>query len=242
MSFADLKDYYAIAGTYTADFVALFFLILAWISLGVLIENPPRGRPSTSILMGQYNRQWMAVMAMREHRVFDSMALGTLRQGSSFFISATMIAIGGLLTLLGSTEKLQGVARDLSIGVDHENVWEIKILLVVILLSNGFFKFVWSHRLFGYCVVLMGSVPNDPEHSNSRLRAEQAADVNIAAVRNFNRGLRSIYFAFGSVAWLLGPLALLLAVFLTSSILLRREFAAQSRNVLLRNPEGVSDN
>ena len=87
-----------------------------------------------------------------------------MRQGSTFFASTTMIAIGGGLALLGNTERLAGVATDLAIGSAPAMVWEIKILVVVLLLANAFLKYVWAHRLFGYCAVLMASVPNDPEH------------------------------------------------------------------------------
>ncbi len=79
----------------------------------------------------------------------------------------------------------------------------------------------------------MASVPNDTSDA-AYARAAQAAEINIHAVRNFNRGLRSVYFALAALAWLLGPIPLMIATALTLVTLWRREFASHSRGVLLK--------
>jgi len=217
------------------DMIAVAALIMGWLAIGWIIEHPPASRPSVSRLMARYRRDWMHVMITRQPRIFDAQALGTLRQGTSFFASATMIATGGALALIGNAEQLQGLAQDLTLDTDPRIVWEVKLLLTIFFLANAFLKFVWSHRLFGYCLVLMASVPNDPEDPQAIPRADQAAEINITAVRGFNRGLRAIYFALGSTAWMLGAVPLLLATAVTLGVLWRREFASQSRAVLLRD-------
>ena len=107
------------------------------------------------------------------------------------------------------------------------------MLVILTFLLNAFLKFVWSNRLFGYCGVLMAAVPNDPKDPAAMPRAAKAATINITAARSFNRGLRSIYFGMGSVAWLLGPEALIIATVVTFAVLWRREFTSQSRAALL---------
>jgi uncharacterized membrane protein len=57
--------------------------------------------------------------------------------------------------------------------------------------------------------------------------------LNIRAAWNFNRGLRSLYFALSSLAWLLGPIPLLLATALTLWVLWEREFASLPRQIIL---------
>ncbi|MDA9795536.1 DUF599 family protein, partial [Paracoccaceae bacterium] len=47
------------------------------------------------------------------------------------------------------------------------------------------------------------------------------------------RGLRAIYFSLAAAAWLVGPIALIVATLITLSVLLRREFLSHSRLVLL---------
>lgn len=215
------------------DALAVALILLGWIAIGWRIENPSNTRPSVSLLMGRYRAEWMVQMVTRQPRIFDSSILATLRQGTTFFASASMITIGAGLALLGQTDELRGVARDLTQIDAPALVWEVKILLTLLFLANAFLKFVWSHRLFGYCAVMMGSVPNDPEDPHAYPRAEKAGALNITAARSYNRGLRSIYFAMAALAWLLGPTALLLATAITLLVLWRREFASHSRSVLL---------
>lgn len=219
------------------DGFALMLILLSWAIIGWRIEHPPAGQPSVSLLMARFRREWMAQMVTRNPRIFDSSILATLRQGTSFFASATMIAIGGGLALLGRTEELRGVAHDLTQSDAPALVWEVKILLSLMFLTNAFLKFVWSHRLFGYSAVMMGSVPNDPEDPRAHPRAEKAAQLNITAARSYNRGLRSIYFAMAALAWLAGPTGLLLATGVTVLVLWRREFASQSRSALFEAGE-----
>lgn len=217
------------------DFAALAVLVLAWLVVGYVIENAGKSWPSVSCLMAAYRREWMQQMLTREPRIFDAQTLTNLRQGASFFASAAMIALGGGLALLGNTEKLIGLASDLTIPEDPSIVWEIKLVVVLAFLANAFFKFVWANRLFGYCAVVMAAVPNDPSDPEASPRAAQAGEINITAARSFNRGLRATYFAMTAAAWLIGAQALLGAVLLTTIILIRREFASQSRRVLMRH-------
>ena len=63
--------------------------------------------------------------------------------------------------------------------------------------------------------------------------ARKAGEVNVTAARSFNRGLRAVYFALATVAWLGGPLLLIAGALLTVIVIWRREFASQSRSILL---------
>lgn len=216
------------------DGVAVALLVLAWLVIGRLTEHPPAGRPSVTVLMIQYRRDWMRQFVTRQPRIFDATIVDSLRQGTAFFASATMIAIGGGLALIGNTERLLGLAQDLALDAPPSVVWEMKILTALLFVTNAFLNFVWAHRLFGYCSIVMASVPNDPADPSAMHRAMQAAEINISAAKNFNRGLRSVYFAIGSLAWLLGPVALLVATAVTFYVIGQREFASHSRRVLMR--------
>ncbi len=222
------------------DFMAFALLVSAWLLVGFAIDNAPRNRPSVSVLMAQYRREWMVQMVGRDPRIFDAQILATLRQGTSFFASATLIAIGGTLALLGDLDRVIGIAGDLTPGQEPQIVWEFKILVVLAFLANAFLKFVWANRLFGYCAVVMAAVPNAADDPAALGRARKAGEINITAARGFNRGLRALYFALATVAWLLGPWALIVATGVTVLVLLRREFASQSRAVLLER-DGISD-
>ncbi len=217
------------------DFVALGLLALGWFGVAWLIEHPVGNRKSTSMLMRQYRDDWMREMVTRQPRIFDSAILSTLRQGTTFFASSSMIAIGGGLALIGNPAPLRDVTQDLTQDPTPEILLEIKILLILLFLTGAFLKFVWSHRLFGYSAVMMAAVPNDPDDPRAYPRAAKAADLNAQAARSFNRGMRSVYFALASVCWLAGAWALLLGTLAVLLMIWRREFASHSRDVLQRD-------
>lgn len=217
----------------TPDLLAVLVVLLLWAGSGWVIEHPPARRPSVSLIMQDYRQDWMRQFVTRQPRIFDATLIDSLRQGTAFFASACMIAIGGGVALIGNSDRLRGLAEDLTIDPTTIQV-EVKMILTLAFLANALLKFVWAHRLFGYCAVLMAAVPNDVTDPQAYPRAAQAGDINITAARNFNKGLRAIYFALAALGWLFGPWGLILAALAATTVLLRREFVSQSRDVMLR--------
>ena len=172
-------------------------------------------------------------MITREPRVFDAQLLAMIRQGTSFFASATMIAIGGCLALLGNTERLMGIAEDLTLEGGPSIVWELKVLVILGFLANAFFKFVWANRLFGYCAVLMGAVPNDPSTIRwlkcaPARRPRSTSPARAASIAACVRSISGWRPAHG----LLGAGALIAAVLLTCLMSSSAEFASRSKEIL----------
>ena len=215
------------------DWAALALLVGGWILIGWRIEHPGAKHPSTSQIMAQFRREWMRQMITREPRIFDANIVTNLRQGTAFFASTSVIAIGGVLAVIGNAERLAGLAGELTLMDAPTFVWQAKLVVIVLFLINAFLKFAWANRLFGYAAVVMAAVPNDTSDAACLPRAEQAAEVNITAARSFNRGLRATYFALAGAAWLAGPVPLLLATAFTLGVIWRREFASESRTILL---------
>lgn len=215
------------------DLIALGGLITAWLATGWFTEHPPAHHPSVSVLMNDYRRDWMRQFVVRDGRIFDATVVESLRQGTAFFASASLIAIGGGVALLGNADMVSGLAARLAFE-ESSIVVELKIIIMLTFLANALLKFIWSNRLFGYCCIMMAAVPVDPTDPHGYHRAAQAAEVNITAARSFNRGLRAIYFALAALAWLTGPLPLILATAFTAGLPMRREFASVSREVILQ--------
>ena len=161
------------------DFAAVGTIVVCWFLIGWMIEHPGARRPSVTILMSERRRDWMKVFVTRDPRIFDSQILGGLRQGTAFFASTCLLAIGGVLALVGNTAPLQGVAAEVSEMPVPVLIWQLKLGLVALFLTNAFLKFVWANRVFGYCAVMMAAVPNDPGDPATYPRAAQAAELNI---------------------------------------------------------------
>lgn len=220
---------------YPVDFAAAILLFITWLGIGVATESPPAGKPSVSVLMKRYRREWMRQFIERDPRIFDGNILSSLREGTAFFASACMIATGGLLALIRNADPLRGLTQGLEIAQPDGVPLEMKLLVTMFFVVNAFLKFVWAHRLFGYCAILMAAVPNDARDPIAAERAMQAADLNITAARSFNAGLRSVYFALGSLGWLMGPWTLLAGALVVLYVTWRREFSSTSRQVIMRS-------
>lgn len=219
-----------LAGFSTLDLAALAVMLLAWGGIGYAIETPPAGRPSVTTMMYEMRMAWMVEYARRENRIFDSQIIGTLRQGTAFFASTSIIAIGGVLAFAGNAEALESASGILGGGTPML-VTQAKLIGIAVMLTAGFLRFVWANRVFGYCSVVMAATPMPHEEGAADV-ARRAGRLNVQATLNFNRGLRAIYFALAALAWLAGPVALLVAVAATVGTLLRREFASHTHAIL----------
>ena len=224
----------SLPGPFTpADLAAAGTLFLAWLGAGWVIEHPPTRLPSVSALMREFRREWMRQFITRQPRIFDGGILATLREGTAFFASACLIAIGGGLALIGNPEQIARLAGQFDMAHVPALMWEIKIVVVLFFVANALLRFIWAHRLFGYCAILMAAVPNEVDHPEAMSRAMQAAQINITAAKSFNSGLRCVYFALGAMGWLAGPGVLALSTAAVLGVTLRREFASDSRRAIM---------
>lgn len=220
------------------DAAALIVFLAAVITLARLIERSHPERPSLSRLMAEHRARWMAEMAVRDVRIYDSTLLAVQHSGAAFLASASLIVVGGVAALIGQTDQLLSVAVDLTGDARPDPaVWELKLLFLLLLMTVAFLSFVWSVRLFGYCAILLGATPQNGDHAVRMRAGERAARMNTRAGRSFNRGLRMIYFAFAAIAWLLGPIPFLLATLATVGMIYRREFLSETRIDLLASRE-----
>jgi uncharacterized membrane protein len=217
------------------DLCALVLFGACWFGMTWLIERPRDDAMSTAQIMARYRMRWMDAMLTRDPRIIDGALLAQLRGGAAFFASGSMIAIGGAAALLGEVDRMVTVARDLSEHLELTRIGtEVKTLFLILLLSSAFLKFVWSHRLFGYCAILIGAVGLDPDDPENIRIARKAGQLNVSAGRSFNRGVRHVYFALAALAWFLGPWPFMAATLASAAILHRREFRSESRLALLR--------
>lgn len=216
------------------DYAAIVWFLIAWLGFNLLVDVSPLKTRTLSSAMDTYRRNWMMAMAKRDVRIMDTAIISGLQQGTAFFASTALLAIGGGFALLDATDRILQVAGDLSMPVsDSRALWEIKVLGLMLIFAYSFFKFGWAYRLFNYASIIMGAVPERSQADEKTIRevAQQAGELNVLAGRHFNRGQRALFFAIGFLGWFAGPIVfavMTLAVFL---VLLRRQFGSRSRAV-----------
>ncbi len=213
------------------DAISTALMLILWVGLSRWIERRSPDNRSVTIMMTEHQRAWMREMQQRETRIFDSQIAASLRQGTSFMASTSLLAIGGVTALVGSPTPLAEAAE--AVGQSDPIVkWQIKLFLVAFLLSAAFLRFIWSNRIYGYTAVMMAAVPGDMNHPDGPKRAAQAAEMNIRAALNFNKGLRSIYFAIAALAWLAGPWMMIVATLAVGWVIWQREYRSAPHRIL----------
>lgn len=218
------------------DLMAAGWFLLAWFGFNFVIDVSPLRKKTLSCIMDDYRRGWMLAMATRQVRIMDTAILAGLQQGTGFFASTSLLAIGGAFALLNSTDVILQVAADLSLPVETSRaLWEIKVLGLMLIFAYGFFKFGWAYRLFNYASIVMGAVPEAGTADAEAIRklAVQAGDMNVLAGRHFNRGQRAFFFSIGFLGWFAGPIVFATMTLAVLLVLVRRQFASRARRAAL---------
>jgi uncharacterized membrane protein len=220
----------------TVDLVALVWFGVCWFGYAWFAEWRAVKVPSLVSARRALIRAWVENIFYRQVRILDSTLLANLLQGSTFFASTTIVILGGLLALLGTSEKALGIVAELPFTAKvSERSWEIKIVLLLAVFIYAFFKFTWSLRQYNLVSILVGSMldPEDaPADYNTYLN--DTAQIASFAGENYNMGLRSYYFGFAVLTWLLNPWLMMAMTAFVVSILYQREFRSRTLTALLQ--------
>ncbi|MEZ5590329.1 MAG: DUF599 domain-containing protein [Gammaproteobacteria bacterium] len=216
------------------DILALAWFLLCWFGYVWSVDHTRLHKQSVSAVMGYYRQLWMRNMVGRDPRMLDAITQGNLLYGVAFYASTSIFIIGGLLAMLGATDKAIAVLQALPFTeTASKTLWEIKVLLLVIIFIYAFFKFAWCYRLFNYCSIMIGAAPLETEATPDSTRfADHIAQLHGLAASHFNSGLRAYFFALAALSWFLHPILFLAASTWVTLILYRREFRSRSWHLL----------
>jgi uncharacterized membrane protein len=218
------------------DLVAIGWFLGLWILHGALAEFLPTRRHSLSWSMDRQRETWIARMAERDLRMIDTAIMQGLQNGTAFFASTSLLAIGGGFALLNASDRVVEVVSDLNLlPTTARSVYEVKVIGLIGIYAYAFFKFGWAYRLFNYASVLIGAVPmrGTADDATMAEAVRKASSMTVIAGRHFNRGLRAFFIAVGYLGWFIGPWPLIVSATLVFLVLLRRQFLSDSRAALL---------
>jgi uncharacterized membrane protein len=191
-----------------ADIAALTWFVAAWTGYAILLEYVPHRREGLNARKNRYREVWMRRMLDREQRMVDMQVMAALQNGTAFFASTSLFAIGGALTILRSTDAMLDVVATLPIGVQtSRTLWEVKAMGLAVIFVYAFFKFGWSYRLYNYVAILLGAMPPPAEKDTPEAEAlvRRSTRLFTAAGRHFNHGQRAFFFALGYLGWFVSP-------------------------------------
>ena len=219
------------------DWAALVVLFGGWAGYAWAARRLAGKRPSVLATTNRIRRQWMLQATYRDARVIDGVVIQNLSTSPSFFASTTILIIGGLLAVLGTTEKANELVREIPFAARTSVlVFDLKLLLLLAIFVYAFFRFTWSMRQYTFGALLVAAAPEATRFLDESLSREAFADkagrvVGLAA-ETFNDGLRAYYFAFAAIGWFFSPLAFMAATAGVVYILYQREFRSEVLGVL----------
>ena len=220
-----------------ADWLALFSIYGLWVGYAWCARI--RGKLDKTLIAptNTYRQSWMLQATARDPRMLDGLITQNLSQTPAFFSSTSIIIIGGLFALLGTTDKAAELVGEIPFAEPTPLlVFEFKILVLVGIFVYAFFRFSWSMRQYTFVALVIGAMPPPGDFAAQRFDrqqfAERAGNLVSAAAETFNDGLRAYYFSFAAMAWFFSPTALVLATALVVLILYGREFRSEVLQVL----------
>ncbi len=219
-----------IAGFSTMDAVATGVFLTSWLIYHFLIERGVFSGPSLNTRMNAFRHQWMTEMLARDNRMLDAQVMAALHQGSAFFASTSLIAIGGSLSLIRSGNDLTGILAQAPFGgTPSVALFELKVIGLAVIFVYAFFKFAWAYRLFNYAAILMGATPTAQRvDAAAERQARRCGDMTVVAGQHFNRGQRAFFFALAYLGWFLGPYVFMVSTLAILVVIAKRQFGSDA--------------
>jgi uncharacterized membrane protein len=156
MSFVDLVRQVALA-----DWLALLWFVVAWWGYALFARKRATGGGSLLATTNRYRHLWMLQTTTRENRVIDGVVVQNLSTSPSFFASTTILIIGGLLAVLGSTEEAAKIVKEIPFAARTSAfAFDLKLFVLTAVFVYAFFRFTWSMRQYTFGALLIASAPN----------------------------------------------------------------------------------
>src|SRR4051794_41431829 len=77
--------------------------------------------------MNEQRHRWIEQMVRRDNRILDANINASLQNGTAFFASASLIALGAALTLLRSTDDALHLLSEMPFGLPTSRLaWELR--------------------------------------------------------------------------------------------------------------------
>ena len=220
-----------------ADWLALGWFVVVWVGYAMFARHRAESAGSLLATTNHYRRQWMMQTTIRDNRVVDGVVVQNLSTSPSFFASTTILIIGGLLALLGTTDKASELVREIPFAARTSAfVFDAKLIVLLAIFIYAFFRFTWSMRQYTFGALLIASMPDaktfQAGEAEREAYAERAGTLVGLAAETFNDGLRAYYMSFATILWFISPLAFALGAAGVVYLLYQREFHSEMLDAL----------
>lgn len=219
------------------DWAALALFCFGWVGYAQFATHRSKVEHTLLASTNHFRMLWMRQVTYRDQRIVDAAVTQNLAASPSFWASTTILVLGGLLAVLGTSEKATELVQDLPFAARTTMlVFDIKIVVMLCVFVYAFFRFTWSMRVYSFGAILVGAAPNvevfDSGEADRDAFVERAAKLMGMAAESFADGLRAYYMSFAVIGWFISPVAFAFATLGVLWVLYRREFRSDVLAVL----------
>ena len=206
--------------TYGYDLVSFLLSLLILITYSLFIAYKTRKNPAYTIQAVNIIARTAWVESIMQEKGKEVLAVQTLRNSTmaaTFLASTAVLLIIGVLTLSGQEDKLESTWHALNaMGAKHAEMWQAKLLLILLDLFVAFFSFSMAVRVFNH----VGYMINVPLARNFKMICPAHVAVHLnRACRFYSIGMRAYYFVVPLVFWLFGPHFMLISTIALTVVL-----------------------
>lgn len=219
------------------DWLALALFLFGWIAYAAFASWRAKVERTLLASTNHYRKLWMYQVTYRDQRIVDAAITQNLAASPSFWASTTILVLGGLLAVLGTSERATEIVQDLPFAARTSMlVFDLKVMVLVAVFIYAFFRFTWSMRVYSFGVILVGAAPStDTFDAGGADRAEfanRAGRLMAMAAESFADGLRAYYMSFAVFGWFVSPVVFAVMTLAVLLVLYRREFRSDVLDVL----------
>jgi uncharacterized membrane protein len=200
---------------------AIILIFVMWTGYGPILSLFGHGSLNSQLHVVRTNWMRNVIKAKRENRVFDGLMLGHISGQMSFFGSATLIVLAGLIGTLTGISSVHQKLNDLPFFPPTSlALFTVHFVALMLIVAFSFFSFTYALRKLAYTLAMIGGLPDDASDDlHSLTMTDQIATVLTESVKSLNNGIRGFYFAVAALFLFFGP-GISIAVTLAVSVVL----------------------
>ena len=219
---------------YDFDFLHLFavaLIFLMWWLYGPILRL--LGRGTLNAQLHGVRLKWMRMLlhSRRENRVFDGILLGQVSSSMSFFGSATLIVLAGLVGTLASINHVHASLTQMAFFPPVSlGVFTIDFASITVIMAISFFSFTYALRKLAYTLAMIGGLDEAPANTpQAKVMIAATAAVLTESLKSMNNGIRGFYFALAGLFLFAGPLpSILITLVLSGSLYYRQGLSTEA--------------
>ncbi|HVW92923.1 MAG TPA: DUF599 domain-containing protein [Devosia sp.] len=202
--------------------------LICWFAYNNGVPVIERRYPSLSSIMSLQRRRWVANAAHAE-TPYDAILAGNLMGSVSFLASTAALLVLATFAGFGQLENITRTLASVTLDQPHtQREVEIHLAVLLSMFVLAFFAFTLSLRQFNHFCIMLGALDRKGRAGEAELDA--IAQINVLAARNFNNGIRALYFAVPMVAWFIADwLAIAVAILMLGFVVYREFFSSAHR-------------